>query len=227
MPGRTMSATVGVMALLAATACGRHTQTDHDAKSTEHPTEVASAPNRSSSTSPARTDETSPSSALRIATARDVRLIRDFVAFAVQPSATTAEPLPFAAQVRLGLSRALRSTAATSSIPQASAWRLEAKYFRAYVGPFSALALVQRHAHETKSQSVRRRGGNAFDVSVGDHPHCAGPPLPAPRGFEDFRRVSVQPSTESIDSCLAWFTVDLFVDQEGRIAAVTLDIWEP
>jgi hypothetical protein len=30
-----------------------------------------------------------------------------------------------------------------------------------------------------------------------------------------------------IDSCLSRFSVDLFVDDYGRITAVTLDLWEP
>jgi hypothetical protein len=41
------------------------------------------------------------------------------------------------------------------------------------------------------------------------------------------RRVSVQPAAGSIDSCLDWFTVDLFVTRSGEVAAVTLDLWEP
>lgn len=55
----------------------------------------------------------------------------------------------------------------------------------------------------------------------------ASPPVPAPREFKDYRRVSVQPSDSSIDSCLPWFTVDLFLDEQGSVALVTLDVWEP
>lgn len=64
-------------------------------------------------------------------------------------------------------------------------------------------------------------------VSVGPHPHCASPPVPAPAEVASLRRVSVQPSPESGDSCLSWWTVDLFLTPEGEVAAVTLDIWEP
>lgn len=150
--------------------------------------------------------------------------MRNFVDFAVHPSADTAAKLPFAPRVRLGLSRDLRASLDKSATAEASAWVLEAEYFRAFVGPFSALELVQRHARTTGSQSVQPRGG-AFRVSAGDHPHCVGTPVPAPKGFESHRRVSVQPSAS--DSCLSWFTVDHFLDEEGRIAAVTLDVWEP
>ncbi|MEN8706054.1 MAG: hypothetical protein ABF306_07955 [Nocardioides marinisabuli] len=152
--------------------------------------------------------------------------MRDFVAFAVQPSAEAAGSLPFGEEVRLGLSRDLGTALDGADASQSSAWVLQAKGFRAYVGPLSALELIHRHADETRSTSVRERGG-AFRVSVGDHPHCAGQPVPAPQGFEGHRRVSVQPSEAFIDSCLSWFTVDLFMNEEESIAAVTLDVWEP
>lgn len=51
--------------------------------------------------------------------------------------------------------------------------------------------------------------------------------MPSPKGFEGHQRVSIQPAETTIDSCLSWFSVDLFVNGDGRIAAVTLDIWEP
>lgn len=50
--------------------------------------------------------------------------------------------------------------------------------------------------------------------------------MPAPEGYADLRRVSIQPSEESTDSCLSWFTVDLFVNR-GQVVAVTLDLYEP
>jgi len=41
----------------------------------------------------------------------------------------------------------------------------------------------------------------------------------------DLRRVSVLP--RDMESCLQWWTVDLFLTLDGKIAAVTLDLWEP
>jgi hypothetical protein len=35
----------------------------------------------------------------------------------------------------------------------------------------------------------------------------------------------VQPT--GIDTCLLWWTVDLFVSPAGRIEAITLDLWDP
>lgn len=80
-------------------------------------------------------------------------------------------------------------------------------------GPFSAL-------------DVAARAQNPI-VSVGEHPHCASPPVPPPDDVADLMRVSVQPDIEQIDSCLQWWTVDFFINQAGQIEAVTLDLWEP
>jgi hypothetical protein len=46
-----------------------------------------------------------------------------------------------------------------------------------------------------------------------------------PEGLESLRQQSVQPA--KTDSCLEWFSVDLFVNEDGEIAAVTLDLYEP
>jgi hypothetical protein len=62
-------------------------------------------------------------------------------------------------------------------------------------------------------------------VNAGPHMHCASPPVPAPTGLAGHRRVSVQPT--NIETCILWWTVDLFVASSGRIEAVTLDLWDP
>lgn len=147
------------------------------------------------------------------ASAEDRDLIADFLRFAADPGGDTASALPFADKVTLGLADELITTRTPSELGHPDAWVLDAEGFRAYVGPFSALD-VAAHATETV-------------VSVGDHPHCVSPPVPAPTEVADLRRVSVQPSPASIDSCLQWWTVDLFLTDDQRIAAVTLDLYEP
>ena len=62
-------------------------------------------------------------------------------------------------------------------------------------------------------------------IGVGPHNHCAGSARPAPAGYESLRRISIQPA--AIDSCLEWWTVDLFVTDDGLISAITYDLWEP
>jgi hypothetical protein len=39
------------------------------------------------------------------------------------------------------------------------------------------------------------------------------------------RRLSIQPA--GISSCLEWYAIDVFLDDDGRIGGVMLDLWEP
>ena len=228
MPRLVTRSAVAVSVLLLAAGCAENTRTaDVEASDQQRPSSAASTSGRpSAAPSPKPSGQPSTSRPAPTVKDEDLRLIRDFVAFAARPSAETAERLPLADEVQLGLSRDLKATLDVAETSDASAWVLNATYFRAYTGPFSALESIQRHADESRSTSVRGRGA-AFHVSVGDHPHCASPPVPAPRGLEHHRRVSVQPSASSIDSCLSWFTVDLFLNVVGSIEAVTLDLYEP
>lgn len=220
------SAVIGASLLLLA-ACGGEARTAAGTGSGEDSPSAATSPLSSPTSAPPReaAPQTSTPSPKPTPTGEDERLMRDFVSFAVDPSPETASRLPLANEVALGLSRDIESTLDMSEAADTSAWVIRAKYFRAYTGPFTALELIQRHAEEAGSDSVGSRG--VFQVSVGQHPHCASPPVPAPREFKDYRRVSVQPSHSSIDSCLSWFTVDLFLDEQGSVAAITLDLWEP
>lgn len=134
----------------------------------------------------------------------------------------------FADEVGLGLGRFLVDSVDRTSVVAPSAWEVKSAsgYFRGREGLFSALDTIRGHAARARSTSLQGRG-RAFVVSVGEHPHCVSPAVPAPRGFEGHQRVSIQPSNGSIESCLDWFTVDLFVDPTDHIAAVTLDLWDP
>ena len=138
--------------------------------------------------------------------------------FALDPSPATAAEVPFAAGgVSIGLGPDLLDQVPVDQLADPDSWVLEPEVFRAYVPPFSALATVGRRP-DSAGQS---------QVSVGPHPHCASPPQPHPIEVAELRRVSFQPAEGSIDSCLMWFTVDLFVNGDGEVVAVTLDIWEP
>jgi hypothetical protein len=146
-------------------------------------------------------------------TARDRAIVRKLVAFARSPSESTWSEVPFADRVALGLGPRLVETRPASELVDPRAWRLDARDFRGYVGPFSALELLAEN----------RR----LEVSVGPHPHCVSPPVRPPRQVAYLRRLAAAPPPESGTSCLQWFTVDAFVTADGRIAAVTLDAWEP
>lgn len=146
-------------------------------------------------------------------TAADRQLVGDLLAFVEEPGTAAFERVPFADEVALGVADDLLVTRRRSELVDPDAWTLDVELFRAYSGPFSLF----RHVRDVEDPVV----------SVGEHPHCASPPVPAPAEVEDLRRVSVQPDPDRVESCLQWWTVDLFVTPEGRVVAVTLDLYEP
>ncbi|WP_343995335.1 hypothetical protein [Nocardioides dubius] len=152
-------------------------------------------------------------------------LAGDVIAFAIDPLPSQASRLRLAPRVRLGLGAEIVAVRTAAELADAEGWLLEETYFRAYLGPFSALRLLRHQVDDTGSAAISADG--AFEVSTDPHPHCASPPVAAPPGYQGHRRVSLQPSRASSSTCLMWFSVDLFLDDQGRIAAVTLDLWEP
>lgn len=187
----------------------------------------SSAPAATPSSSPTASDPSEEASVApgRQPSAADRRLARAFIHLATRPPQMSMLPnVPFAPTVRIGLGSALTDAIPSGDTYLYGEWtlRAEGEFFRGQIGPFNAFRAVRRHL---------RRAGQAsrdpFAYVLGRHRHCAGPPVPAPAGFAEARRVSLQPAPETIDSCLDWFTVDLFLDDAGQIAAVTYDIWEP
>jgi len=136
-----------------------------------------------------------------------------FVAFARSPTEETFDAMPLTDEVALGLGPTLLKEVKAESLADPTEWELNVEEFRAYVGGFSALRNLESL--------------DDYVVTVGPHPHCASGPMDAPVGYEAMKRVSVQPVLGRNDSCLMWFTVDLFVDDSGEVAAITLDLWEP
>src|SRR3546814_11226 len=137
------------------------------------------------------------------ATAADEALIQAFLTFAKDPTAGATAEVPFADEVALGLGREIHAAVARTQIADAALWSIHVDSFRAYVGPFSALDLAA--------------DSGEVAVLLGEHPHCASPPMPPPADLAGMRRVSVQPAARSIDSCIQWWTIDLFITPEGKI----------
>jgi hypothetical protein len=148
------------------------------------------------------------------------RVIEDLVAFAQAPDADRLSLLPFADEVALGLGESLVAHRSTSDLLAPAAWALEANTFRGRSGALSAIDTLAEWNVNAAGILIRE-----MQVTVGPHEHCASPPVPAPADLAGLRRVSVQPVGEV--PCLLWWTVDLFLTDDGRIAAVTLDLYEP
>lgn len=140
------------------------------------------------------------------------QLLKDLYRFAKSPTSESASEVPFGPEVALGLGNEVIKRLPRSRLADASSWRLNVEYFRAYVGPFSALDLLAD-------------SNGAYRLSVGRHPSCVGPPVPTPSTLAGLRQISAQPRSTS--SCLAWWSVDVFVDGAGDVRGVTMDLYEP
>ncbi|WP_146237585.1 hypothetical protein [Georgenia satyanarayanai] len=161
------------------------------------------------------------------ATDADSALVERFVAFSLDPDAASTSELGLASEgAQLGLGDRLLTELPVASAPDPAAWEIPEDVFRGRVGPFSAIDVMAREvAGSDGDPSVADESG--LIVTFGDHPHCVSPPVPAPPEMNEMRRVSVQPSPNRMQSCLDWFTIDFFVDSDGLVAAITLDLWEP
>jgi hypothetical protein len=131
--------------------------------------------------------------------------------FARSPSDGTWESLPLADVVHLGLADRLLVKRSAEELREPDRWKLPASLFRGRSATYSALELI---ANEEE-----------FRESEGPHGHCASAPIASPEPVARLRRVSVQPAAP--DGCLDWWTVDAFVNDDGEIEAITLDLWEP
>jgi hypothetical protein len=174
------------------------------------------APPSPSATEPQPTSTTSTTTTTSTTvqpTGSDISLVEAFVEFANSPSAETFSSLPLADSLALGLGPQIIRSVDKNHLQDREAWVIDVAEFRAYTGPFSSLDVLGSL--------------DQYTVQVGEHSHCAGPPQPPPDGLEDNRRISVQPSDDSMDSCLMWTTVDFFVGPSGLVEAITMDVWEP
>ncbi len=120
-------------------------------------------------------------------------------------------PLALADTVLIGLGDQLLVERSSTELATASAWELNLEPFRGRTGPYSALDLLAQTG-ET-------------EIIVGPHDHCAAPPAAISPEISFASHLSIQRT--GIDSCLDWFTVDLFFDSSGSVVAITLDLWEP
>lgn len=185
------------------------------------PTATAvSAEGTSPSPSRALPTPASPTSKIdQPATSEEWALAKAFVSFALEPGDPSLRSRLFPrTAVRVGLGSELVKTLTPRQVGKPMQWHLQSRQsFRGYVGPFSAIQTLRRHT----------RSGGDLAFFVGSHLHCASPPRPVPRGMQGLRQISIQPDPGSMTSCLRWFTIDLFVTEDRRVVAVTLDLWEP
>ncbi len=145
--------------------------------------------------------------------------VRSFTAMVEDPTPTTAAAVPFAPTVRLGLGDDLRETD-RDDLTTAEGWvrTPSSGSYAGQSGPIDLLAPLRRYLGKS---------ADALLVGMALHPVCAGSPAPVVVALGDYRRTTLQPSDRSPASCLEWFAIDLYFDDDDQIVAVVLHQFEP
>jgi len=119
--------------------------------------------------------------------------------FAAYDALETSEPVDVSGLrlsdggVRLGLAGDLLVTRTPAELADPAEWSLNREEFRAHLGPFSALDLLDNE-REAK-------------LLVGSHSQCAAQPAPIHPDLRELRHLSITPI--DITSCLQWSTGDV------------------
>jgi hypothetical protein len=155
-------------------------------------------------------------------TVQDEQLAEALHIFALDPSDANLTRIPFADEVGLGLGSEVitnvpldHTVEGKADLSDPETWRLDVPHFRGYVGPFAALDYLK---HSDPSE---------WELSTGPHPSCIGPDVEPSPELAGYRQLSIQLADDMYTSCLSWWSVDVFMDEAGRIHAVTLDLYEP
>ncbi len=140
--------------------------------------------------------------------------LRDAIVSFAGGEAMAIEEIPLAAEVAIVLHDAVDRLVPKDELRDPAAWTIDRDRYADFSGPFNPLTTIAR--------------GPETEVTLGPHPHCVGDPLDPPQGYEDRLRISIQPAEGTIDSCIAWYAVDLFYDVDaGTIDAVSLALFGP
>ena len=135
------------------------------------------------------------------------------VGFATERSAELVASVGFAPPVAIGLGPDLLDSLDEAQLADPSAWLLELDGRWGGAGSISALDLLARPL-------------DALSMEVDRTTSCVGSTfVSVPQQLEGLERVSITPRENA--SCLDWFAVDVYLDDAGRIVAVTVELYEP
>ena len=122
------------------------------------------------------------------------------------------DELPLADEVMLALGSEVRALRPRLDLVRRDGWTVNASAFRGFEGEFNLL-------NQLPSPSA---------VSVGPLGECGFTlPTPAPPSLATYRRINITPADDSIDACLQWSSVSIYLDDDGVIRGVALDQGEP
>ncbi|MDH4277253.1 MAG: Gmad2 immunoglobulin-like domain-containing protein [Acidimicrobiia bacterium] len=113
-------------------------------------------------------------------------------------------------EVTLGLGLSHQETFTRSELANRNNWEIDVDEFEGFAGPFDILQpLVD----------------GQVSFSSGSIPHCAGPPLDWPTEWDALSQVNIEPV--GADSCIQWYAVNLFRNNNGEIEVIVLDLFGP
>ena len=110
----------------------------------------------------------------------------------------------------LGLGLVHQETFSRAELENRSNWVIDVESFQGFEGPFDVL---------------QRLDDGQVSFSAGPIPYCAGPPRDWPTEWDALSQVNIEPV--GIDSCIAWYGVHLFRNNDGEIEVIVLDLFGP
>lgn len=155
----------------------------------------------------------STGAAVEIAEPAPNRAADALIGFARVPNPTTFASVPLApGRVHLALGPRTLVSVDPVALAGVGGWDIPATAYAEREGPFNAIRELTRTDGDLK-------------IVVGPHRGCPGPAVPRPQEAAGLTQISIQPA-DALD-CTQWFSIDLFLDGEGRIAVVQLDLGSP
>lgn len=164
-----------------------------------------------SPTSPT-TSSAPPPSWSRIAQARAEAL----VAMAQDPLPGLVSRVAFAPSVQVRVGQAVVVTVPREELANRDAWVLgdRTTEYAQRGGPFDVL------------DPLRSTPPADTTWGIGQHAGCSVPELPA-NLVPNTRRVWIQPKEGTISSCIDWWSVDMWITDDGEVTAVSLELGAP
>lgn len=169
---------------------------------TDRPQDDAVVVSGATASRPATSGPTTTLSAEDALALWDESMVAELEAFALRPSDETFNDLPLAQFVMLGIEDRIVVAKPQEELRDPSVWVVE--------------------GHSVLDQLA---AGGDYVLRRNTHETCVGEENPAPLEMSGYQRLSIHPADLQNDTCLNWYSVDLFL-HDGQIVGITLTLWE-
>ncbi len=115
-----------------------------------------------------------------------------------------------ASEVTLSLGVDHQETFTGAELADRDNWVIDVDDFEGFAGPFDVLD---------------RLADGQVSFSTGSIPHCAGPPVDWPTEWDALSQVNIEPVGAT--SCIEWYAVSLFRNNDGQVEVIVLDLFGP